>query len=804
LILAGPILRRVESDSVSVWVALSESPTKVRLSVYVGRVSDITPSVLFSTSGLTPVGDGKAEQDDILRIGEKLYVTVVTAPIPQKLSSGQEYSYLLSFEGLTDPTIANNGTADLKSLGLLGPNNDIYRPNLPLGYALGSLPSFAAPPTNPEDLIILHGSCRKMHGADRDAMSFADAIVGNLPPFRPHQLFLTGDQIYADEVPSVISWELSHIARELFGIEEAIGVSDTGGNLVPGSPFGVNRFTFPPGSRQTLIRKYARLSSTAAASHLLSFGEFCAMYLMTWSNVLWPDQLAAKNVVFDPNPPLPPTKSLLDKVGTSASDFDADTNAVFEYRTHLPEIRRLLANVPVLMILDDHEITDDWYLSGGWKTNALYPGNVLGRAIIRNGLAAYAVFQAWGNNPNDFVAGTAGRDLLDNIKRLFPQSGQDANAAGELEGRFGFNGTDATIEWSYTVERSHYRFVVLDTRTRRSYASPGSPPTLLGTAAFDDQIPTSLTKLPLTIIISPVPVAGLPLFEEVLQPAYAGWYDSLYYLLHYTQFSFLRYLFDVDPPPGQIQADVESWGLDHKAFEELLTRLYDLENVVVLSGDVHYGFSTSLTYWRAGSPRRIAQLTSSALKNPLPPSLFDSFWTSVARKVFGGTQREIAKLGWNQSISVTMPGGDAPFPSEVSDPPVVVSVNSLRPGTLIVPKQWDWSWRVRVEEDQHQSRPSSTQQQGIPVDQFLPAAVLPVYAALTAWSAEEVLRAARVVAWPSNIGHVRFNKLNQQLSVDHTLLFVNPSLIVNGIPEPNIVHTIPIGMVIDPDEPKVP
>ena len=49
------------------------------------------------------------------------------------------------------------------------------------------------------------------------------------------------------------------------------------------------------------------------------------------------------------------------------------------------------------MIFDDHEVADDWNLNGRWVTRVY--GREWGRFIVRNGLAAYTLMQAWGNDP---------------------------------------------------------------------------------------------------------------------------------------------------------------------------------------------------------------------------------------------------------------------------------------------------------------------------------------------------------------------------------------------------------------------
>ena len=69
--------------------------------------------------------------------------------------------------------------------------------------------------------------------------------------------------------------------------------------------------------------------------------------------------------------------------------------------TVLPAVRRVLANVPSLMIFDDHEITDDWNIDHAW-VNSVY-GKPAGRRAVTNGLLAYALCQHWGNKPAAFA-----------------------------------------------------------------------------------------------------------------------------------------------------------------------------------------------------------------------------------------------------------------------------------------------------------------------------------------------------------------------------------------------------------------
>ena len=125
LLLAGPILRRVDAKIVSVWAALSQHQT-VTLRVWQGEITG-SGSGLLSTAE-----DPRFEGATItIQVGANLHIAVVTVTTIQlaPLQPGTFYSYNLIF----------NNTQDLQSLGLLsdaaGP-----QPNLALGYQGQRLP----------------------------------------------------------------------------------------------------------------------------------------------------------------------------------------------------------------------------------------------------------------------------------------------------------------------------------------------------------------------------------------------------------------------------------------------------------------------------------------------------------------------------------------------------------------------------------------------------------------------------------------------------------------------------------------
>ena len=94
-------------------------------------------------------------------------------------------------------------------------------------------------------------------------------------------LFLTGDQIYADDVSSALLPGLNALAIELLGDVEQVP-SPRGGD-----PMLVNTTVLPPGFRQRVTAS-AGLTSDWAASHLVGFGEYLAMYCAAWNPALWP------------------------------------------------------------------------------------------------------------------------------------------------------------------------------------------------------------------------------------------------------------------------------------------------------------------------------------------------------------------------------------------------------------------------------------------------------------------------------------------------------------------------------------
>ena len=817
LILAGPIVRRVEPEQVTVWVALKK-PHTVRLSVWRGLQTAGSGGGLFSGPVPEFDSDGPADQRletvSTTRVGDNLYIAVVQAKTTAPLLPGQLYSYNLGFGDVGAQEF--KAQDDLKSLDLLrdGPVEGI--PHLALGYAENFLPSFATCPTEITDLQIAHGSCRRINQTMEDGLSWVDDLIRKNRPDalkRPHQLMMSGDQIYADDVALPMLPQLTERALELLGPNEFLPMRWKLEPTTPGDDGVVfrraDKTRLPAGIRHRLIDSEARFTTTDNHSHLISFGEFCAMYLMVWSNVLWdidalkdfddiigemvdasglppnwgsifkkreedlkkeiPDNIIndaldmlfnkiskdqLRNVLKDEvrgsknfrkkhgldtgNLAPGKLKNLPDReperfpeiyaYAASLDDKDLETDPrgkrldqfcrfmeqlqeaygglykkvfsedtrkkqITQFHGVLTKVRRALANVPTYMMFDDHEVTDDWYLNPMWRDRVLT--TPLGRSIIRNGLVSYAVFQGWGNDPDRFN-GAEYLELISKAGDIAPAGAQptptqDSPAIKRLDQLLGLNGGDPPIKWHYSVSGARHHVIALDNRTRRSFVTRVGPPGNIGLVAMEEQIP--LGPLPagieVLIVIAPLPVIGPSLFDDLIAP------------LAYRAFDMLARN-EIKGMPGTNPDAIEAWVFDPNAFEGLLKRLETYRRVVLLSGDVHYGASQQMSYWKKDDdePARFAQFTSSGLRNVMPSYIRTLNQSFAFLQRMASASIDAERLAWEQDLPDTLsvpPDGHVPptLRPKLATSPVLLPTHGWPDGTERA-RPTDWSWRMNV------------------------------------------------------------------------------------------------------------
>jgi hypothetical protein len=830
LVLAGPMVRRVEPGVVAVWVALKE-PRAVRLSVFQGPTDTGTGDGPFTGGTTVATGDSTT-----LRVGDHLHVActvATTASGGTALTAGQTFSYNLSFGSASGTFSAD---ADLKSLELLEDRAAVTTGDNPtprhaaLGYEANVLPTFVLPPAELKGLRIAHGSCRRIHADCADMIPALDELIRNgrgKVEDRPQQLFLTGDQIYADDVAPGLLHLLMPIGSDLLGSTEQLPTTSTlppnqGVRLWP-----ADRRHFPAGLRKGVVMDDAKLSTVDGESHLFAFSEFVAMHLLSYSNVLWPPAMPAfgdvywgETLPFGANDgvfagiDLPPdiwrthlglgfdggltkygvaTARFKDDTGFAptfegpsvakvleavaddkalAQSFDAATKVVTAFRDLLPEARRVFANIATYMICDDHEITDDWNLSQKWK-DRVYT-SPLGRTTLRNGILAYFVAQGWGNDPVAYgTAGSKPRELLDAIPRLFP-TGTDGSPVKEVADAidllFGLDGKDPPVKWHYQVDGSKHRVLVLDTRSRRSYRDRVAPPTNLSETAMKEQIPDGPLPqgLEVLFVVAPLPVFGLPLADEVAGAIAFRAYDAMK-------------VSDIEGMPGTNPDAAEAWVNDPEALESLLQRLAVYRKIVVLSGDVHYGHSGEVSYWRKAdtTPSRFAQFTSSGVKNVWPTPV------TVLSRSFGLAQsierllNPVERLGWDDDSPdvLTLPANVDILPAgraKLRAKPVLLPSVGWPDGTKTA-RDPDWTWRFTLQRDTRALKDLPELARPATLDETAPdkdvAVTIEGYRAVAKRHATQLDKVTftRQVLFESNVGVITFDDAGGRVTVKHEL-----------------------------------
>lgn len=791
LILAGPIVRRVELTSASFWIATSKSAS-VRAQVY-----DLGGNaVKDATAATRPFGDN-------------MHVVVVTVPFDGPLAPGQIYSYDIFVDGV-----------GLKAAGLLEdkPASGAFPGQLALGYVKDRLPSFVTPAFRLQDLRLAHASCRKTNGPGYDATGWLDDhIAANLNQAlkRPQQLFLTGDQIYADEVAPCLLPMLTELGRDLLGAGKS--------EYIPIDADTSCRCTtahLPAMRRQLLVRDKGGFTSTGAHNHLIGFGEYAAMYLAVWSPRVWRtmatlDQLyvptsAAQSPAHEWLTPWETCDEYVKAGGwrkATSKETEEEIHRAEVFRAAVPKVARLLANVATYMQFDDHEVTDDWNLNHSWS-NRVY-NRPLGAAIVRNAVMAETIFQAWGNDPAAYTAGK-NKEFLDNAALVAnaPEPGLvPVDVDNKLKTLMGAGGGGAAEQarWHFTVSGPVHVVAVTDSRTHRKFTGQSvRPPSLLGDT-LASQIPASLPAgMELLIVVSPAPVLSPTLFESIAQPIIQGVRDTIN---GQRKQKFHKSCHPGGPVWGWEDYDGEGWGANEEALEDMLLHLAKHGKVVILSGDVHYSTSLALDLWQKDvtKPARIVQLTCSSARNDMKPILQALVRDNACLQEFqAGLAAE--RLAWRSGdLTLTFPRGADGKPPKVAlgrlarakRTPALLPARGWPAGTT-ANKVIDWCWRMQMARDARTNAqvPAGHMQPGLNP----PGDVNPAQDRLGSYAkvvSRHVVAAMthfdhlRQMVFNTNVGLVAFTGAGSDLKVVHTILSHNGVKDVNKADEATI-HEVPL------------
>lgn len=602
-ILVGPVLRKVTPNSINVFIATKESCT-AWVTIY--KRNETAEAELIAT------GTGS----EMMQIGAHMFVNILSVTVPNGMQPGVTYGYNVAFN-------INGNTYTIWDIENYDGIHDVLRlaiDTLPFNISgTKYLPTFVLPPNDATKLRVLHGSCRKAHGEGLDAMGnvfkilyYTAADPGSTAEPRPQMMFLTGDQIYADDVSDIMLYMIDKYAQLLLGWDE---------NL---APLGCDINNLAPGQRADNILNVAKFTvdKEVAGSHLMKLREFILMYCMTWSNVLWQDDpsnpgfpvLPSYEDVYPDDPmhgavtPVFPISGgpqfIIDDNDEKYKTYEKHTDFLSKlYQSVNKNFRATIANIPMYMILDDHEITDDLFYNGQWFQDAV-ENSPLGNRICTNGMAAYALFQDWGNKPEDYVTGSIGKVLLNLIAGLRTNSSDTvvwntissivlpvldtSSSPARFKHLDPVDGIATSLAWNYYYEVSDaYEFIVLDTRTMRVFNDGvDGLPGLLSEDAMIKQIatPGSDKSKPLIFVISPSPIIGV---NRIDRKKLVG-----------LKLHNLVPLF-----PSKEELDLENWSSDKKAYEHVYSKLFTRNSnatflqVILLGGDVHYAYSSRMQYW---------------------------------------------------------------------------------------------------------------------------------------------------------------------------------------------------------------
>ncbi len=561
LILAGPIVRHVDSGELVVWLVTSTAAT-LEMTCY--EKDQCLGSKAF-----------EADHGGYVQLGKHAYLHLLQLSPEQSFPEDQWLTYDIGIEA--DSASEKTGMQWLFDTQPELMYGDAKRPDFIIKSRIDH---------------ILHGSCRKPHHIDTDGLLRVDsALEAARQPNaevadQPALLMMSGDQIYADDVGGPVLSAIQQLI-ELLGLPddpvEGLDNCSCGKelrassynfygrtSLLPDDKAGATlRETFFLGGQKPIF------TSANADNHLITLGEVLAMYLLVWSPVLW--RYVDLDDVADAN--------LLPK---ELARYQDELVYVQSFIDGLGRVQRALAHVPVYMIFDDHDVTDDWNLTRGWEESAY--GQPFSRRIIGNALIGYLLCQGWGNKPEKFPS-----DLLDQVRCVIEHDTQQAH--------------DSLVDrllkfrsWHYSLD-TQPRLVVLDTRTQRWRSEYGrdQPSGLMDWEALSD-LQQELIGLDSVILVSPAPIFGVKLIE-VVQRIFT-WFGHA------------------------LTVDAENW-MSHRGAAEVILNIFrhpkTPHHFVILSGDVHYSFAYDVRLRDHEDTPKIWQITSSGIKSTFPERLLRVF-----------------------------------------------------------------------------------------------------------------------------------------------------------------------------------
>ena len=369
---------------------------------------------------------------------------------------------------------------------------------------------------------------------------------------RASLLFMAGDQIYADDMAESVLKYIQKWTDVLFDWSEPKFK-----NKVPQA-----------GERQGYMRAMG-LTTDKGESHLVSFQEYITMYLLAWSPSLW----SVNDIKLD-----------------SSDESNSVQKGITFFEESLEKFQKLLANTPTMMLIDDHDVTDDWNIHGQWFSNVWCQQDGAlncfdGARVLSNAYLAGLIFQLAGNGEMD-------RAYLKELTGLYSrylksESFADYDTLALFHEIRDFKGHSFVFSQN---EKDHY--VILDTRTDRVLEEGTKKAAQLISAKEIERLFTEAKDAERLIVVSPTPIFGFRAVEQFQEKPWFSWLSPAF-------------------------LDREAWSHNKESFGALLEALksHNAQEIICLGGDVHYAFADSVEF--DGLNKKITALTASPFKTLL-------------------------------------------------------------------------------------------------------------------------------------------------------------------------------------------
>lgn len=578
VIIAGPLLRHVDCREINLWLTTS-APCSWAFSLYDHNHS-LIQTTHISCSEAPPV-----------QVGSRCFISLIHVPLEQPMQAVRWYFYDLV--RISDAVSNSDAPVQAQSLAALVPS---------IVYEAQTMPGFYF---NPDVNSVFHGSCRKPHQAGDDGLLVLDNHIGRALSSRESSASLvlfSGDQVYVDDVAGPMLTAIHQVADILGLFDEAwTGAEVNTSQQLRASPhgyYGRDKLLPDHDDNQPLYKTFFRgtkkpiFTSVGAQNHLITLSEVVAMYLLVWSDTPWQWvsdwRVSQKERVLAPE---------------YWECYEKEQAVIQDFAAGLTRVRRSLAHIPVYMIFDDHDITDDWNLTRAWEAAAY--NHPFSRRIIGNAMVGYLLCQGWGNQPATIAP------LLETAREHFsPQGVLDHNTL--IDKLLGWE------LWHYNLPTTP-KIVVLDTRTHRwrSESRPNRPSGLLDWESMTD-MQQALLDEPRVILVSAAPVFGVKVIESIQRI--------------FTMFGFA------------LTVDAENW-MAHPGSANVILNIFRHHRTppefIILSGDVHYSFVYDIALRTQKNSPEITQITASGIKNNFPSALL-LFFDVMDRLLF----RRYSPLNW--------------------------------------------------------------------------------------------------------------------------------------------------------------